>query len=234
MLSTLVGFGGGACYLPKSCTTLIKSLNIVAWVWGAVNPNTVIIQAYELFVPNLDSTIEQHVQRFHTTWERALEVGFQSTHAQAIARLIDTFSYEGQRVATAILRALEGILDLGTVDFEDFCRVLIDSWEEFAAEANVPLVGEAEVGPELGDEPNFEFKFENPESEDEPENEDEPEQENEPEPEVGQEVEAEARGEIGHEAELESEPESTITSNDEAPPAKVPRVHGGWISEDDD
>ncbi|KAL2518722.1 hypothetical protein Adt_14969 [Abeliophyllum distichum] len=147
-----------------------------------------------------------------------------STHAQAIARLIDTFSDEGQRVATAILRALKGILDPGTVDFEDFCRALIDSWEEFAAEANAPLVGEAEVGPELGDEPNFEFEFEEPESEDEPEDEVEPEQEIEPEPEVEQEVEAE----------LESEPESTITSDDEAPPVKVPRVHGGWISEDDD
>ncbi|KAL2541360.1 hypothetical protein Adt_02338 [Abeliophyllum distichum] len=175
---------------------------------GTVNPNIIITRAYEHFVPNLDSTIEQHVQRFYTAWERALEVGFQSTHAQAIARLIDTFSDEGQRVATAILRALE----------------------EFAAEANVPLVGEAEVGPELGDEPNFEFEFEEPESEDEAE----PEQEIEPEPEVGQEVEAEAQGEIRHEAELESEPKSTITSDDEALPAKVPRVHGGWISEDDD
>ncbi|KAL2453203.1 hypothetical protein Adt_49297 [Abeliophyllum distichum] len=130
---------------------------------GAVNPNYLIFRAYEHFVPNLDSTIEQHVQRFHTAWERALEVRFQSTHAQAIARLIDTFSDEGQRVATAILRALEGILDPGTVDFEDFCRALIDYWEEFAAEANAPLVGEAEVGPELGDEPNFEFEFEEPE-----------------------------------------------------------------------
>ncbi|KAL2462193.1 Uncharacterized protein Adt_45613 [Abeliophyllum distichum] len=201
---------------------------------GTVNPNILIFRAYEYFVPNLDSTIEQHVQRFHTTWERALEVGFQSTHAQAIAHLIDTFSDEGQHVATAILRALEGILDPGTVDFEDFCRALIDSWEEFAAEANVPLVGEAEVGPELGDELNFEFKFEEPESEDEPEDEAEPEQEIEPEPKVGQEVEAEAQGKIRHEAELESKPESTITSDDEAPPAKVPRVHGGWISEDDD
>ncbi|KAL2526385.1 Uncharacterized protein Adt_11439 [Abeliophyllum distichum] len=201
---------------------------------GAVNPNTAIIRAYQHFVPNLDSTIEQHVQRFHTAWERALEVGFQSIHVQAIARLIDTFSDEGQRVAMAILRALEGILDRGTVDFKDFCRALIDSWEEFAAKANVPLVGKAEVGPELGDEPDFEFGFEEPESEDKPEEEAEPEQEIEHEPEVGQEVEAEAQGEIGHEAELESEPESTITSDDEAPPAKVPRVHGGWISEDDD
>ncbi|KAL2543129.1 Uncharacterized protein Adt_04107 [Abeliophyllum distichum] len=174
---------------------------------GAVNPNYLIFRAYEHFVPNLDSSIEQHVQRFHTAWERALEVGFQSTHAQAIAR---------------------------TVDFEDFCRALIDSWEEFAAEANAPLVGEVEVGPELGDEPNFEFEFEEPESEDEPEDEAEPEQEIEPKPEVEQEVEAEAQGEIRHEAELESEPESTITLDDEAPPAKVPRVHGGWISEDDD
>ncbi|KAL2542529.1 protein TsetseEP-like [Abeliophyllum distichum] len=74
---------------------------------GAVNPNYLIFRAYEHFVPNLDTTIEQHVQRFHTAWERALEVVFQSTHAQAIARLIDTFSDEGQRVATAILRALE-------------------------------------------------------------------------------------------------------------------------------
>ncbi|KAL2461720.1 protein TsetseEP-like [Abeliophyllum distichum] len=164
------------------------------------------------------------------TWERALEVGFQSTHAQAIARLIDTYSDEGQRVATAIIRALEGILDPGTVDFEDFCRALIDSWEEFAVEANVPLVGEAEVEPELGDEPNLEFEFEEPESEDEPEDEAEIEHE----PEVGQEIEVEAQGEIRHEAEMESEPESTITSDDEAPPAKVPRVHGGWISEDDD
>ncbi|KAL2486516.1 Uncharacterized protein Adt_31272 [Abeliophyllum distichum] len=170
---------------------------------GAVNPNILIFRAYEHFVPNLDSTIEQHVQRFHKAWERGLEVGFQSTHAQAIARLIDTFSDEGQR-------------------------------EEFAAEANVPLVGEAEVGPKLGDEPNFEFEFEEPESEDEPEDEAEPEQEIEHEPEVGQEVEAKAQGEIRHEAELESEPESTITSDDEAPPTKVPRVHGGWISEDDD
>ncbi|KAL2526215.1 Uncharacterized protein Adt_11269 [Abeliophyllum distichum] len=196
----------------------------------AVNPNYLIFRAYEHFVPNLDSTIEQHVQRFHIAWERALEVGFQSTHAQAIARLIDTFSDKGQRVATAILRALEGILDPGTVDFEDFCRALIDSWEEFSAEANAPLVGEAK----LGNEPNFEFVFEEPESEDEPEDEAELEQEIEPEPEVEQEVEAEAQGEIRHEAELESEPESTITSDDEAPPAKVPRVHGGWISEDDD
>ncbi|KAL2491117.1 Uncharacterized protein Adt_26745 [Abeliophyllum distichum] len=201
---------------------------------GAVNPNTAIIQAYEHFIPNLDSTIEQHVQRFHTAWERALEVGFQSTHEQDIARLIYTFSDEGQRVGTAILRVLEGILDPCTVDIEDFCRTLIDSWEEFAAEANVPLVGEAEVGPELGDEPNFEFEFEELESEDKPEDEAELEQEIEPEPEVGQEVEAEAQGEIGHEAELESEPETTITSDDEAPSAKVPRVHGGWISEDDD
>ncbi|KAL2532804.1 Uncharacterized protein Adt_06155 [Abeliophyllum distichum] len=199
-----------------------------------VNPNTAIIRAYEHFVPNLDSTIEQHVQRFHIAWERALEVRFQSTHAQAIARLIDTFSDEGQSVGTAILRALEGILDPDTVDFEDFCRALIDSWEEFAAESNVPLVGEDKVGPELGDEPNFEFEFEEPESEDKLEDEAEPEREIEPEPEVGQEVEVEAQGEIGHEAELESEPESTITSDDEAPPAKVPRVHGGWISEDDD
>ncbi|KAL2474440.1 Uncharacterized protein Adt_35183 [Abeliophyllum distichum] len=174
---------------------------------GTVNPNIVIIRAYEHFVPNLDSTIEQHVQRFHTAWERALEVGFQSTHAQAIA---------------------------GTVDFEDFCRALIDSWEEFAAEANVLLVGEAEVGPELGDEPNFEFKFEEPKSKDEPEDKAEPVQEIEPKPKVGQEVEAEAQGEIRHEAELESEPESTITSDDKAPPAKLPRVHGGWISEDGD
>ncbi|KAL2491684.1 hypothetical protein Adt_27312 [Abeliophyllum distichum] len=151
---------------------------------GAVNPNTAIIRAYEHFVPNLDSTIEQHVQRFHSSWERALEVGFQSTHAQAIARLIDTFSYKGQCVAMAILRALEGILDPCTVDFEDFCRALIDSWEEFAMKANVLLVGEAEVGSELGDEPNFQFEFEEPESEDEPEDEAEPEQEIDPEPEV--------------------------------------------------
>ncbi|KAL2508688.1 Uncharacterized protein Fot_32335 [Forsythia ovata] len=56
---------------------------------------------------------------------------------------------------------------------------------------------------------------------------DEAEPEQEFEPEVRQEVEAEAQGGIGHKAEPESEPESSITSDDEAPTAKVPglKVH---------
>ncbi|KAL2512988.1 Uncharacterized protein Adt_18588 [Abeliophyllum distichum] len=94
-----------------------------------------------------------HVQQFHTAWERALEVGFQSTHAQAIARPIDTFSDEGQRVATAILRALEEPESEDEPEDEAEPKQEIEPEPEVGQEVEAEVRGEIRLEAELESEP---------------------------------------------------------------------------------
>jgi hypothetical protein len=185
-----------------------------------LNYRATVIQAYENYERNPTHTLIEHVEEVFARWAAARSVGHEVFPLQAVNNLIHTLPPQWGDMGVVVRdEILEGNPPEHpeVIEFEQYCGTFLNRWIDT-------------LEPELEEED----PEEDPEEDLEEEHYYESDSEQGDEPEYVPGLEAEPAPVFELEVGQESEPESCISTDDEAPPSKLRRIQDVWAREDED